>query len=171
MQMNGHLIRVLEIALVPFAAAIVFVEQVLIGYLNRMMAAFARLTLVAKVEAWLVTLPPWAAVLTFATPSILILPVKLSTLWFAAHHRYALAFGALALGKILATAILARLYRILRPTLRQLRWFAWADTKFFHWRDWAYGFVRNMPAWQKAKAAADRARLWLAALVSGLFAR
>ena len=159
------------VALVPFAAAIVFVEQVLIGYLNRMMAAFARLTLVAKVEAWLVTLPPWAAVLTFATPSILILPVKLSTLWFAAHHRYALAFGALALGKILATAILARLYRILRPTLRQLRWFAWADTKFFHWRDWAYAFVRSLPAWQKAKAVAERVKLWLATLVSGLFAR
>jgi hypothetical protein len=52
-----------------------------------------------------------------------------------------------------------------------LPWFAWADTKFFHWRDWAYGFVRSLPAWQRAKAIIERTRLWLAELVSGLFAR
>jgi uncharacterized membrane protein len=104
-------------------------------------------------------------------PSILILPVKVSALWFAAHHRFLLATGAVVLGKILATAILARLYRILRPTMMTLHWFAWADTKFFHWRDWAYGFVRSLPAWQRAKAFIERTRLWLAELVSGLFAR
>lgn len=171
MQINQHLKRALEIALVPFAAAIVFVEQVLIRYLNAMMAALARLKWVARFEAWLVTLPPWAAVLTFALPSILILPVKLSALWFVAHHRFMLAFASVAAGKIFATAIVARLYRILRPTLMQLGWFAWADTRFFRWRDWAYAFVKSLPAWQKAKAAVDRAKLWLSTLVAGLFAR
>jgi hypothetical protein len=71
----------------------------------------------------------------------------------------------------MATAILARLYRILRPTMMTLPWFAWADTKFFAWRDWAYAFVKSLPAWQEAKALVQRARTWLAALVSGLFAR
>jgi hypothetical protein len=52
-----------------------------------------------------------------------------------------------------------------------LPWFAWADTKFFHWRDWAYGFVRRLPAWQRAKVILERTRAWLAELVSGLFAR
>jgi hypothetical protein len=169
--MNPRLKRALEIAVVPFAAAVVFVEQVLIRYLNMMMAAVSRWPPVAHLEAWLMSLPPWAAVLAFGMPSIIILPVKVSALWFAAHHRFALATGAVVLGKILATAILARLYRILRPTMMTLPWFAWADTKFFHWRDWAYGFVRSLPAWQRAKALIERARLWLAELVSGLFAR
>jgi hypothetical protein len=169
--MNPRLKRALEIAVVPFAAAVVFVEQVLIRYLNIMMAAVARWPLIARFEAWLISLPPWAAVFTFALPSIIILPVKVSALWFAAHHRFALATGSVVLGKILATAILARLYRILRPTMMQLRWFAWADTQFFAWRDWAYGFVRSLPAWQRAKALIERVRAWLAQLVSGLFAR
>jgi hypothetical protein len=169
--MKRRLIRALEIALVPIAAAVIFIEQVLIRWLNVAMAAFARLPLIARVEAWLVTLPPWAAVLTFATPSVLILPVKLSALWFGYHHHYALAVGSVVLGKILATAILARLYRILRPTLMSLRWFAWADTHFFYWRDWAYAFVRSLPAWRMAAALVARARAWLADLVSGLFAR
>jgi hypothetical protein len=169
--MNPRLKRALEIAVVPFAAAVVFVEQVLIRYLNVMMAAVARWPVVARFEAWLVTLPPWGAVLAFALPSIIILPVKVSALWFAAHHRFALATASVVLGKILATAILARLYRILRPTMMQLRWFAWADTKFFAWRDWAYAFVRSLPAWQQARALIEKVRAWLAELVSGLFAR
>jgi hypothetical protein len=136
-----------------------------------MMVAVARWPPIARVEAWLVTLPPWAAVLTFAMPSLIILPVKISALWFAAHHRFALATAAVVLGKIMATAILARLYRILRPTMMTLRWFAWADTKFFAWRDWAYAFVKSLPAWQEAKALLQRVRTWLAELVSGLFAR
>src|SRR5437899_5098846 len=169
--MNPRLKRALEIAVVPFAAAVVFVEQVVIRYLNMMMVAVARWPPIARLEARLTTLPPWAAVLAFAAPSIIILPVKVSALWFAAHHRFVLATGAVVLGKILATAILARLYRILRPTMMTLRWFAWADTKFFHWRDWAYAFVRSLPAWQQAKALVERTRAWLVQLVSGLFAR
>jgi hypothetical protein len=169
--MNPRLKRALEIAVVPFAAAVVFVEQVLIRYLNVMMAAVARWPLIARFEAWLVTLPPWAAVLAFALPSIIILPVKVSAFWFATHHRFALATASVVLGKILATAILARLYRILRPTMMQLRWFAWADTKFFAWRDWAYAFVKSLPAWQQAKVLVERLRAWLTELVSGLFAR
>ena len=169
--MNPRLKRALEMAVVPFAAAVVFVEQVLIRYLNVMMAAVARWPLIARFEAWLVTLPPWAAVLAFALPSILILPVKVAALWFAAHHRFALATVSVVLGKILATAILARLYRILRPTMMQLRWFAWADARFFAWRDWAYAFVKSLPAWQQAKVLIERTRAWLAELVSGLFVR
>src|SRR5436190_9729385 len=159
--MTPRLKRALEIAIVPFAAAVVFVEQVVIRYLNMMMVAVARWPPIARLESWLATLPPWAAVLAFAAPSIIILPVKVSALWFAAHHRFGLAAAAVVLGKILATAILARLYRILRPTMVRLGWFAWADTKFFAWRDWAYAFVRNLPAWQRAKAFIERGRAWL----------
>src|SRR5258708_27838194 len=98
--MNPRLKRALEIAIVPFAAAVVFVEQVLIRYLNRMMAAVSCWPPVARLEAWLMSLPPWAAVLAFAMPSIIILPVKASTLSLAADHRFALATRAVVLGTI-----------------------------------------------------------------------
>ena len=152
---------ILELALVPVAAAVVFFEQVLIRYLNVVMAAFARLPWIARLEAWLVTLPPWAALLAFAAPSVLILPIKVSAFWFAVHGRYGLSALSIIIGKLVATAILARLYRILRPTMMTVRWFAWADTHFFYWRDRAYGFVRSLPAWQKAAALVARGRAWL----------
>ena len=169
--MKQHLKRALQIALLPFAAAIVFFEQTLIRYLNMVTAAIAGWPPIARLEAWLVRLPPYWALLTFVTPSLLILPIKLSAFWFGMHHRYGLALGSVILGKLLATAILARLYRVLRPTLMGIGWFAWADIRFFAWRDRAYAFVKSLPAWQKAQAMVQAARARLTELVSALFAR
>jgi hypothetical protein len=169
--MKSPLKHAFELLFVPLAAAVIFVEQVLIRMLNRITAALARWAPVAAIEAWLVKQPPWVALVAFVMPSILILPIKLSALFFAAHHQFVLAIAAVVIGKMLATAIVARLYVILRPTLRTIGWFARLDTWFFFWRDKAYAFVRALPAWQKTKAAVDRTRLWLAELVSGLFAR
>ena len=169
--MKQHIKRALQIALLPFAAAIVFFEQTIIRYLNIVTAAIAGWPPIARLEAWLVRLPPYGALLTFAAPSILILPVKLSAFWFGTHHRYGLALGSVILGKLLGTAILARLYRILQPTLMSIPWFAWADTHFFAWRDRAYAFVKSLPAWQKAQAMVQAARIRMTELVSALFAR
>ncbi|HLG49749.1 MAG TPA: hypothetical protein VKY24_26145 [Reyranella sp.] len=169
--MKQHLKRALQILLVPIAAAIVFIEQTIIRYLNMVTAAIAGWPPIARLEAWLVRLPPYWALLTFAAPSILILPVKLSAFWFGMHHRYGLALGSVILGKLLATAILARLYRILRPSLMTISWFAWADTRFFAWRDRAYAFVRSLPAWQKTHAMVQAMRARMVEVVSALFAR
>lgn len=170
-RMNRHLKRVLELLLVPVAAAIVFIEETLIRYLSRVTAALARLEPIARLEAWLKTLPPWAAVLAFAAPSLILMPVKLATLWFLAIGRPGLALVAVVLGKMIGTAIVARLYRILHPALSTLPWFVRADTWFFHWRDRIYAFVRSLPAWQQAAELVRRWRLRIAALVSGFFAR
>jgi hypothetical protein len=169
--MKQHLKRALQIVLVPFAAAIVFFEQTIIRYLNMVTAAIAGWPPIARLEAWLVRLPPYWALLTFVAPSILILPVKVSAFWFGMHHRYGLALASVIAGKLLATAILARLYRILRPSLMTIPWFAWADTRFFAWRDRAYAFVKSLPAWQMAKAMIQAARARMTELVSALFAR
>jgi hypothetical protein len=169
--MKQQIKRALELVFVPIAAAIVFFEQVLIHYLNVGMAAFARLPWIARFEAWLLTLPPYAALLAFGLPSLLILPIKIITVWFGLHGKYSLAVGTLIAAKVLGTAILARLYRILQPKLMAIPWFAWADTHFFLWRDRIYGFVKSLAAWRRAAALIERLRTWLTGLVSGLFAR
>jgi hypothetical protein len=160
--MKGRLKHIVEALIVTLAATVVFIEQTLIALLNVFTAALARWTPIARIEAWLMRQPPWVAVISFVAPSILILPIKFSALLFVAHRKYGMALGAVIVGKMLATAIVARLYRILRPTLMSLRWFAAADTWFFHWRDEAYAYVRALPSWQKAAALMGRVRAWLA---------
>lgn len=169
--MKSHLRRALEMLLVPFAAAIIFVEQTLIHYLNLATSAFGRWAPIAFIEARLVRLPAWAAVLVFFAPATLLFPLKLGALWLFTRGHFASGFVLLMFGKVLGTAVVARFYRILHPTLMTLRWFAVADTWFFHWRDRAYAFVRALPAWQKTAAAVQRLRERVSGLVSALFAR
>jgi hypothetical protein len=162
-----HLKRALELAFMPLAAAIVFVEDVLLHYLGLAMAALAKWPPVARVEARLRRLPPWAALLAFVAPSSVVLPVKLAAVWFAIQHHYALSVASVVIGKMLATALVARLYHVLRPTLVMMPWFLRTETWLFAWRDRLYAFVRALPAWQKMKAMVRRAKVWMAELVSG----
>jgi hypothetical protein len=169
--MENHRKRITDLLLLPLAAAVVFFEQTLIRCLNVMMAALAQWTPVMRLEAWLVRLPPRAALLVFVAPSIIVLPVKLSAVWLVAHGQYGLALAAVAGGKLVATAMVGRLYWLLRPTLRTIAWFARLDTWFFDWRDRIYAFVRALPAWQAAAALVQRTRTRLAELVSALLPR
>ncbi|MDP1751781.1 MAG: hypothetical protein Q8L22_20205 [Reyranella sp.] len=169
--MKHHLKRALELAFIPVAAAIVFVEDVLLHYLGVAMAALAKWPPVAHLEAWLGRLPPWAALLAFVAPSTLVLPVKLAAVWFALQGRFGLATASIVVGKMLATALLARLYRVLRPTLVTMPWFLASETWLFAWRDRLYGFVRALPVWQRTVVLVRQAKVWLAELVSGLVPR
>jgi hypothetical protein len=162
-----HLKSALELLLMPIAAAVVFIEDVLLHYLGLAMAALAKWPPVAQLETWLRRLPPWAALLAFVAPSTLVLPVKLAAVWFAFHHKYTLSIASVVIGKMLATALVARLYRVLHPTLVTMSWFLRAETWLFAWRDRLYAFVRGLPAWQKAAAMVRRMRIWMAELVSG----
>lgn len=166
--MTHHLKRALELLFVPIVAAIVFVEEVLLHYLGIAMAAFARWPPVARLESWLGRLPPWAALIVFAAPSTLVLPIKLAAVWFALRGEFTMAAASVVIGKIVATALVARLYKVLRPTLLRLSWYLRAETWLFAWRDRVYAFVRGLRAWQLVTALVARARAWLAGLVAGL---
>lgn len=159
--MKRHLKYALQLLLVPIAATIVFVEETLLHYLGVAMAAIARWPPVAALEAWLRRLPPWAALAAFAAPSLLVIPIKLAAVWFAFKHQYGLSVVSVVIGKMLATALVARLYAVLRPTLVKMRWYLRAETWLFDWRDRLYAFVRAMPAWQKAKAMVQGLRRWM----------
>lgn len=169
--MKRHVKRALELLLMPLAAAIVFVEDVLLHYLGVAMAAFAKWPPVARLEAWFARLPPWGALIAFIAPSALVLPIKLAAVGFALHGKFALATASVLLGKMLATALVARLYRILRPTLITMPWFLASERWVFRWRDRLYAFVQALPVWQKTKAMVQRLCRWLSGLVAGLLAR
>ena len=160
-----HLKYALELLFVPIAAAIVFFEETLLHYLGLAMAAIAKWPPVAALEAWLRRLPPWAALLAFVAPSVLIVPIKLAAVWFALHHKFGLSIVSIVIGKMLATALVARLYQVLRPTLIKMAWYLRAETWLFAWRDRLYAFMRALPAWQRAKALIQNARRWMREMV------
>ena len=82
-----------------------------------------------------------------------------------------LALASVVVGKMLATALVARLYLVLRPSLTKMPWYLRAETWLFDWRDRLYAFVRALPAWQKATAMVLRVRLWMREMVFGTSSR
>lgn len=172
---KGHLKQALthavDLILVPLAAAWVFLEETLLHYMGLAMAAIGRWPPVARLEAWLRTLPPWAAMLTFLAPVVMLFPVKLAALGFAVQGRFGAALACLLLGKIVTTALIARLYSLLQPTLLTVPWYRRAEAWVFGFRDQVYAFVRALPAWQKAQALVRQARAWVHSVVGERFRR
>jgi hypothetical protein len=166
--MRRFLKRLFTPPLVLVAALLMLLEETLIAWLQRLMAAIAALPWIASVEARMARLPPYPAMLLFLLPGIVLFPIKLAALWLVAHGNLLLGGAILVGGKVIGTAFAARIYKILRPTLTTLGWFLRAETWVFGWRDRLYAAVNAMPAWQAAAAMMHRTRTWLRAQVQWL---
>jgi hypothetical protein len=80
-------------------------------------------TLKARAAAWVERLPPWATLLVFLVPVILLLPVKFVGLWLLAQGSFAGAMAVLAAAKVVSMGVTAFIFEITRPKLLQLAWF------------------------------------------------
>ena len=159
--MRAILKRVLSPPLVLIAAALILLEETLIKWVQRLMARLAALPLVATLEERARRLPPYPAMVLFLLPGAVLFPVKLAALWLLANGHIVWGSLIIAAGKLVGTAIGARIYLILRPTLVTLNWFAKAEAWLFAWRDRIMARVRAMPAWQRAVAAIGATKAWL----------
>ena len=136
--------RVLEI---PFALLLLFWEW---GWrpLSALLGQLKHLRLVARFEAWVVTLPPYPSLAIFALPAVAILPLKLLALWLIAngHTIYAalLFIGA----KVVGTALVARLFVLLQPKLMSIAWFKHGYDTLMPWKEHAFAAIRASWAWR-----------------------
>lgn len=156
--MRRVLKRLITPPLALVAALLVLLEETLILWLQRVMAALARMPWVAAVEARAARLPPYPAMVLFLLPAVILFPIKLAALWMIAEGKFLLGAAIIFAGKVIGTAFAARIYKVLHPTLATLGWFVRAETWVFAVRDRLYGFVKAMPAWQAATAMLHRLR-------------
>ena len=161
--MREILKRVLTPPLVLVAAALILLEETLIDWLKRLMARLAKLPLIATLEERARRLPPYPAMILFLLPGAVLLPVKLAALWLLSSGHVVWGTLIIIVGKLVGTAIGARIYMILRPTLVTLNWFARAEAWVFRWRDRIYARVKAMPAWQAATHAIASMKAWVRA--------
>lgn len=100
--------------------------------LQRLLARMGRLPGLRWIEGVVRGLPPWAAVLVFALPSLMLLPIKLLALWTIGQGHVVLGMLIIVAAKLVGTAVLARLFTLTQPVLLQLAWFAWLYTRWVH---------------------------------------
>jgi hypothetical protein len=97
-------------------------------------------------------LPPYATLVVFIVPVILLLPLKFVGLWMLAHGQWFGALAVLALAKVVSLGVTAFIFDMTRGKLLQLAWFR----TLYDWVIWLLA---------KAHALTDpvkrRVKLWL----------
>ena len=130
------------------AALVVLFEEWGWRPLAELFGVLARLRLVRRLEVVIAGLPPYAALLVFAAPSAILLPVKLLGLWLLAKGQALIAGGMLVGAKIVSTALVARIFTLTRPALMRIGWFAWAYGRFVPWKERVFAEIRASWAWR-----------------------
>jgi hypothetical protein len=117
----------------------------------------------ARAETAIARLPPYAALVVFALPTLLLLPLKFLALFLIARGQLMLAGLLFAAAKMGATALVARLFMLTRPALMQIGWFAWGYERFIPWKDALEEYVRSSYVWRVGRVWKGRAKRMAAA--------
>jgi len=112
----------------------------------------------AAVEALIIRLPPYAALVVFALPTLLLLPLKLVALLLIGKGQVILAGLLFVAAKVVATALIARLFMLTQPALMQIGWFASAHDTVMPWKEALTARVRASWAWRWGRVWKERVK-------------
>jgi hypothetical protein len=135
--------RLLAAPFVFLAALIILLEDWLWDDLARLAAAIGQLPVFRFIETFIIGLPPYAALLLFAAPSLLLLPVKLAALYFMSHGQATLGLVTAIAAKLIGTAFVARIFTLTRATLMRIGWFAWIYERFMAFKVHLYKSIKS----------------------------
>jgi len=113
----------------------------------------------ARLAALVDRLPPYAVLVVFIVPFILLLPLKFLEVYFIVHRQWIAAILVLVLAKLLGLGVTAFIFEVTRPKLLQLAWFRWLYALLLDWLAKAHALVD--PIKQRIKHRLQRL-IWLA---------
>ena len=150
--------------LVYLAAVLLLLEDWLWTLGARLMARLTAWPPLHRLEAWICRLGPYAALVLFALPAVLLFPVKLLALWAMGNGHTLTGLIVIVAAKVVGAAAVARLYLLTRPVLLTILWFA----RLLHWfldlkQRWIAS-LRATAAWRQVGAVTARFRRWRQAL-------
>ncbi len=153
--------KLLASPFVALATIIILLEDWLWDDLQRLAAAIGRLPVFKQIETLIVGLPPYACLVAFAAPSLLLIPVKLTALYFIAHHHATLGLLTVIGAKFVGTALIARIYTLTESKLLQIGWFARLHARFVAFKTKTYAVIKATRIYQMAHAYKLRVKEYL----------
>lgn len=165
--MRRFLIRLIQL---PLALIVLFYDW---GWetLSHAFDWMARRPLWRALENAIRKLPPWAAMLVFLVPTVLLFPIKLAALWFVAQGHEVFGVLVIVVAKLVGTAVVARLFSLTQPALMQLRWFAAAYHWFVPWKDLWFNAIRASWPWRVGRVIKRRVKRTVVAAYNRVFRR
>jgi hypothetical protein len=110
----------------------------------------------AWIERGIARLPPYAALVVFFLPALLLLPVKLAALWLIGQGQKLLGLAVIVIAKVAGTALVARLFHLTQPALMALPWFARLYARWTAWKEALLARVRASWAWRVGRVVKRR---------------
>ena len=135
------------------------------------LSVLARFAPVAAIERWIAGLPPYGALVAFALPTALLLPLKLLALFLIANGHTVMAAALFIGAKIVGTAIIARLYLLTEDKLMQIGWFRQAHGIIMPRLHTLHEEIRRSWAWRYGRMLKTKAKHAVAPMVVRLKAR
>lgn len=156
--MRRSLIRLLLIPLDLVVGLIILLDELVRPLYRPLIARFASLRLVARLEAAIGRLPPYGALVALAIPFAIVEPLKLLGLLFLARGAFTAGIVTTAIGHLAGFLLVERVYHAGRAQLLTIPWFArimgWIDAI----RQAMIGRIKASAAWQRAVALGQVAR-------------
>jgi hypothetical protein len=149
---------VLRAALQIVLALLILLEEWGWRPLADLLGRLARWRPWAQFEHHIARLPPYAALCVFVLPSALLLPLKFLALLLVARGQLVLAALLFAGAKVVATALVARLFLLTQPALMQIGWFAWSYDTVMPWKEALVERVRASTIWRMGRVIKERVR-------------
>jgi hypothetical protein len=116
--------------------------------LMALLGRLAKYRPIARLEAFIASLPPYPSLLVFALPTTLLFPLKLLSMWLLANGQVFTA-GVLFLGaKVASTALVARIFMLTQPALMRIGWFARTYNWFIPWKNALFVQIRASWVWR-----------------------
>lgn len=169
--MRKPLLKLILIPLDLVVGLVILLDELLRPLYRPLIAWFASLRLVARLEEAIGRLPPYGALVALAIPFAIVEPLKLLGLLFLARGALTAGIITTAVGHLAGFLLVERVYHAGRAQLLTIPWFA----RIMGWieaiRQVVIGRIKASAAWQRAvvlvRAARERLRgvkLWLARL-------
>lgn len=144
--------------LLTLVALLLLVEQWLWETGSRLAAALAAWPPLRALENGVRRLPPWAALLAFALPGLLLLPIKFLALLAIARGHAFTGVAVFVLAKAGGAMVVARIYVLTLPSLLALVWFARWHNRFIMFKDQLIARLRASPLYSGARRSLSRLR-------------
>lgn len=127
--------------------------------LSDALARLSRFRPIARLELAIAGLPPYAALVTIALPSALLFPLKFVAVWLVANGYFVGAAALFVGAKIASTALIARVFLLVRPALMRIAWFKALHDRFVPWKEAIFARIRASWVWRYGRMLKTAVRL------------
>lgn len=154
----ARLRRTLSLPLMVLAALLILFEDFVWARVTALVAVLARLRLVARAEAWVLTCGRHTTLALFAVPIACLIPFKLFAVWLIATGHIGSGILVIIAAKVTGTAISARLFVIAKPKLMTFETFVKVYNAVLRFSAWAHGLIEALGVPAAIRALKGRVR-------------